>query len=91
MDEPFSALDAITRLRLQELAVKLLHGKTILFITHDPLEALRVADNIYVMSGQPATLGKVIQPQGSAPRDLTDQQLLRLQGQLLIELESALE
>lgn len=90
MDEPFSALDAITRLRLQELAVKLLHGKTVLFITHDPLEALRVADNIYVMSGRPATLGKVIQPHGIAPRNLTDENLLALQGKLLIELEEAL-
>lgn len=90
MDEPFSALDAITRLRLQELAVKLLHGKTVLFITHDPLEALRVADNIYVMSGKPATLGNVIKPSGIAPRNLNDENLLALQGKLLIELEEAL-
>ncbi len=40
MDEPFSALDAITRLRLQELAAELLVGRTGLLVTHDPLEAL---------------------------------------------------
>jgi putative hydroxymethylpyrimidine transport system ATP-binding protein len=90
MDEPFSALDAITRLRLQELAVALLKKKTVLFITHDPLEALRVADNIYVMAGQPASLGPVIQPQGLAPRDLQDDTLLRLQGKLLTQLEAAI-
>lgn len=89
MDEPFSALDAITRLRLQELAVELLHGKTVFFITHDPLEALRVADDIYVMSGQPATLSDVIQPQGIAPRDLRDETILKLQGELLQALEAA--
>jgi len=91
MDEAFSALDAIMRLRLQELAVNLLRGKTVLFITHDPLEALRIADNIYVMSGKPATLGKVIQPDGVTPRNISDQKLLALQAKLLIELEKALD
>lgn len=90
MDEPFSALDAITRLRLQELAVALLKNKTVLFITHDPLEALRIADNIYVMSGMPATLGEVIQPPGVAPRDCQDATILQLQGKLLKQLEDAL-
>ena len=42
MDEPFSALDAITRMRLQELAAGLLAGRTVLLVTHDPLEALRL-------------------------------------------------
>jgi putative hydroxymethylpyrimidine transport system ATP-binding protein len=89
MDEPFSALDVITRLKLQELAVTLLQNKTVLFITHDPLEALRVADNIYVMFGQPVKMSAVIQPQGKAPRDLNDQTILKLQGELLRELEVA--
>lgn len=89
MDEPFSALDVVTRLKLQELAVSLLTDKTVLFITHDPLEALRVADNIYVMSGQPVKLSDVIQPKGKAPRDLQDDKILTLQGRLLHELEMA--
>ncbi|MDH3737767.1 MAG: ABC transporter ATP-binding protein, partial [Alphaproteobacteria bacterium] len=42
MDEPFSAVDAITRARLQELAARLLRGRTVLQVTHDPLEALRL-------------------------------------------------
>lgn len=87
MDEPFSALDAITRLRLQEMAVKLLHDKTVLLITHDPLEALRVGDGIYVMTGQPANLGELITPNGTKPRDLEDEEILKLQGKLLKELE----
>ncbi|EFL79776.1 ABC transporter ATP-binding protein [Actinobacillus pleuropneumoniae] len=36
MDEPFSALDAVTRLQLQQLAAQLLADKTVLLITHDP-------------------------------------------------------
>ena len=42
MDEPFSALDAITRHRLQDLAAELLVGRTVLLVTHNPLEALRL-------------------------------------------------
>src|SRR5579872_3776439 len=56
MDEPFSALDAITRYKLQALAVDLLKNKTVLFITHDPAEALRLAHEIYVMKDRPATV-----------------------------------
>ena len=44
MDEPFSALDAITRLKLQDMAADLLTNRTVFLVTHDPLEALRSAD-----------------------------------------------
>ena len=57
MDEPFSALDAITRHQLQALAAELLRGATVLHVTHDPWEALRLADRLYVMAGAPARLG----------------------------------
>ena len=40
MDEPFSALDAITRHKMQALAAELLQGKTVLLVTHSPAEAL---------------------------------------------------
>ena len=39
MDEPFSALDAITRFRLQDLAAEMLAGRTVLLVTHSPSEA----------------------------------------------------
>ena len=51
LDEPFSSLDAITRFRLQTLAAKLLQQRTVLLITHDPLEALRIGHRIYVLAG----------------------------------------
>ncbi|MBL4647655.1 MAG: ABC transporter ATP-binding protein, partial [Gammaproteobacteria bacterium] len=72
-------------------AAALLIDKTVLFIAHDPLEALRLSDVIYVLSGRPVTLGNAIHPQGLAPRDLTDEKLLLLQGQLLLRLEKAQE
>lgn len=88
MDEPFSALDAITRLRLQNLAAELLAHKTVLLVTHDPLEALRLADHIYVLNGSPATLSEPIIPVGLIPRDISNAVLLNQQAQLLQLLES---
>ncbi|NQZ30806.1 MAG: ATP-binding cassette domain-containing protein [Oceanospirillaceae bacterium] len=48
MDEPFSALDAVNRYKLQALAADVLQDRTVLFITHDPQEALRLADQLYI-------------------------------------------
>jgi putative hydroxymethylpyrimidine transport system ATP-binding protein len=53
MDEPFSAVDAPTRHRLQGLATGLLAGRTVLLVTHDPLEALRMAHRILVLRPGP--------------------------------------
>ena len=68
MDEPFSKLDAVTRRQLQDLAHTALKDRTVLLVTHDPLEALRLSDTIHVLRGQPASLSQSIQPQGLAPR-----------------------
>ncbi len=83
MDEPFSALDAINRLKLQDLAANLLNDRTVLMITHDPLEALRLSDQILVLRGSPAQLSAPITPIGQTPRLVSDEQVLRLQGELL--------
>ena len=89
MDEPFSALDAITRARLQALAASLLAGRTVLLITHDPLEALRLGDRIYVMAGRPASLQPAPAPDGPPPRSLGDSSLLALHAALLERLSAA--
>ncbi|MHA1114054.1 MAG: ABC transporter ATP-binding protein [Alphaproteobacteria bacterium] len=89
MDEPFSALDAITRLRLQALAADLLGGRTVLLVTHDPLEALRLGHRIHVMAGRPARLDKALEPPGAPPRDPADPALLALQAELLVRLAAA--
>jgi putative hydroxymethylpyrimidine transport system ATP-binding protein len=91
MDEPFSAVDAITRARLQGLAAGLLVGRTVLLITHDPLEALRLGHRVHVMAGQPARLEPAIEPHGEAPRDPTDAALIRLHVELLARLGAAAE
>lgn len=72
VDEPFSALDAITRHRLQSLFAKLLTGRTVLMITHDPLEALRIGHSAYILSGNPIQLSPELRIEGTAPRDATN-------------------
>ena len=89
MDEPFSALDAISRARIQALAARLLAGRTVLLVTHDPLEALRLGHRIHVMTGQPARIEGLIEPAGAPPRDLHDPSLLARQGELLAWLADA--
>ena len=74
MDEPFSALDALTRLHLQDLAGRLLDGRTVLLVTHDPIEAVRLGHRIHVMAGRPARIDTVMTLSGEPPRDPTDAQ-----------------
>ena len=89
MDEPFSALDAIGRHRLQDLAARLLAGRTVLMVTHAPLEALRLGERILVMGGRPATLRGTETPAGAPPRPIADPRLLALQATLLDELAAS--
>ena len=90
MDEPFSALDAITRIRLQELAADLLRDRTVLLVTHDPLEALRLGDRIHVLLGRPARLAAPMDMDGAAPRSLHDPAVLNGQADLLERLAGSI-
>ena len=89
MDEPFSALDVITRHRLQTLAAQRLAGRTVLLITHDPLEALRLGDSVYVLQGRPAHLGEALEPHGTPPRAADRDDVLHQYAQLLERLDAA--
>ena len=91
MDEPFSALDVVTRHRLQDLAAELLVGRTVLLVTHSPLEALRLGHRIYVLSGRPAVPRGPLLPRGAPPRDAADPTLLAQQAELLGELTRSAE
>lgn len=86
MDEPFSALDAVTRHQLQALAVELLRDKTVLLITHDPQEAIRVSDEIRILRHQPAEIALTIALEGDRPRELNNHRQWVLQQQLFNEL-----
>ena len=82
MDEPFSALDAITRYHLQELAAERLGGRTVLLVTHDPFEALRLGHRIVVLAGQPARISPPIEPAHTPPRRHGDPQFMSLYAEL---------
>ncbi|MBW1697734.1 MAG: ABC transporter ATP-binding protein [Deltaproteobacteria bacterium] len=90
MDEPFSALDALTRLKLQDLAARLVKGATVLMVTHDPLEALRLGHRIHVMTGRPAQMSEALIPPGLPPRRPGDPEVISLQAKLLERLEAGL-
>lgn len=86
MDEAFSALDAITRYHIHQLVVPFLSAKTVLFVTHDPFEALRLADEIYLM--QAHGLEKIATLSSEKPRDTHDPQIATLQTHLFSKLTS---
>lgn len=83
MDEPFAALDAITRLKLQDLAATMLAGRTVLHITHDPVEALRLGHRVAVLTGTPAVLREGPAMAGARPAPPNDRALAKHQGTLL--------
>ena len=72
MDEPFSALDAITRAQLQQLAFELLGERTVVMVTHDPFEALRLGWHIQVVRKGDNSGAVPFTPPGTPLRDPTD-------------------
>jgi NitT/TauT family transport system ATP-binding protein len=91
MDEPFGALDAITREALQdELAA--LHARdrrTVLFVTHDIDEALHLADRVVVLAGGPARVRRDVVVDAPRPRRRGDHALQALADQIRGDLRAA--
>ncbi|WP_149202068.1 ABC transporter ATP-binding protein [Actinotalea subterranea] len=92
LDEPFGALDALTRLRMQDLLldVHAAEPTTVLLVTHDVDEALYLADRVVLLGrpagappGAPAGVRSVVTVPGRRPRDRGDAGLALLRAQLL--------
>lgn len=84
MDEPFGALDFLTRLRMRAELVEIWQRekKTILFVTHDVEESVQLADRVVVMSRRPATIATVIDVNLSRPRDLDSPEYLSIRDEI---------
>jgi NitT/TauT family transport system ATP-binding protein len=88
MDEPFSALDYQTRLRMRNELVRLLQKRprTVVFVTHDIEEAAQLADRVLVLSNRPATICYELNIRASRPRSLTDSEVIAAMDRILNEL-----
>jgi sulfonate transport system ATP-binding protein len=91
LDEPFSAVDAFTRYKLQDLLLQLAHrhGIALLVVTHDVDEALYLSDRVLVIGNRPGTVCRELRVGLDYPRDRRDGHLARLRGQALEALHSA--
>jgi len=86
MDEPFGALDALTRMRLQDEMARIARAKTILFVTHDVEESVFLADRIVVMAPAPGRIQRIIRVDLKRPRCRTNDGFVALRAQVLHEL-----
>jgi NitT/TauT family transport system ATP-binding protein len=88
MDEPFGALDALTRIRMEEELVRiwLQKKKTIVFVTHDIDEAVYLADRIVVLSALPGRIQEIIAAAAGRPRDRTGFDFIRLREKVFAAL-----
>jgi NitT/TauT family transport system ATP-binding protein len=84
MDEPFGALDYLTRLRLRAELIQIWQRekRTVLFVTHDVEEAVQLADRIVVMGRRPARIRAIVPVDADRPRDLDDPLLRALRDEI---------
>lgn len=85
LDEPFGALDSITRhtMRAELLRIWEAERKTIVFVTHDIDEAVQLADRVVVMSARPATVQQIVNIDIPHPRDISSPRYLELRDGIL--------
>ncbi len=91
LDEPFGALDAMTRFVLQNLLINVWqkYKKTVIFVTHDIDEALLLSDRIIVLSARPAKIKSIYRISEKRPRDLAS--LAELKKTIFDELKEEME
>lgn len=85
MDEPFGSVDAQTRDRLHRELISIWEetGKTVVFVTHDVEEAIKLADRILVLSSSPGRIREEIDIELDRPRERTDEAFIGYQDRLM--------
>jgi ABC-type nitrate/sulfonate/bicarbonate transport system ATPase subunit len=85
MDEPLGALDAFTRMKMQDEVLRLweARGTTMLLVTHEIDEAIYMSDRIAIMSQRPGRIEQLIDVELERPRDRSSPDFLRLRGSIL--------
>lgn len=88
LDEPFSAVDAFTKMSLQDLLLEICAatGTTMILVTHDVDEAVYLSDRVLVLSDRPGTMSDCIEVRSPRPRERADEHLARLRGDVLASL-----
>ena len=85
LDEPFGALDSITRLIMRGELLRIWHAerKTIIFVTHDIDEAVQLADRVVILNSRPASIQQIVDIDIPHPRDLSSPRYLELRDGIL--------
>jgi len=88
MDEPFSSLDYLTRLRLRIELARLLHEqpRTVVLVTHDIEEAAQLADRVLVLTSRPSRIRDEVRLKLPRPRPATHPEVVRAVHHILTEL-----
>jgi ABC-type nitrate/sulfonate/bicarbonate transport system ATPase subunit len=88
LDEPFGALDSITRLTMRSELLRIWEAerKTIVFVTHDIEEAIQLADRVVVMSARPARIQRIVEIDIAHPRDISSRRYLELRDGIFEEI-----
>ena len=91
LDEPLGALDAFTRMNMQDELLRIRKEKemTMIMVTHDVDEAVYLADKIVVMTPRPAKIEKIIDVHLTQPRDRNNPEFIRLRSEILSILDFA--
>lgn len=93
LDEPFGALDSITRviMRGELLRIWQTERRTIIFVTHDIDEAVQLADRVVVLSSRPARIKEILTIDIPHPRNISSPHYLELRDELLKQIGLAYE